>query len=143
MSKKTYRTYTLKSLDLHFNGGPTGSTEIVFRRGLQVDSTAKFTTSDERIQKLLESTKLFKRDYYLEKEVCDEAPKSAKAPEPVEEEQTPINLIIDTKTFRNIQEMRAAMAEYVPEKDLKGKKYFELLGICKAQGLDYKIIKDK
>ncbi len=147
MAKKTYRTYFLKSLDFHFSQEDGQSIEVVFRGGIQVDSTAKYTTSDEKVQKLLEATALFNKEFYLEKEEKDEVEneekKVAKVAEPKVEEDGPTTLIIDQKTFRNIQEMRSAMTEYVAEEEIAGKKYPELLRICKEKGLDYKIVKDK
>lgn len=45
----------------------TGHTiEVNFKGGVQIDSTAKFTTSDEKVQKKLEESSGFNRDYYLE-----------------------------------------------------------------------------
>ena len=40
--------------------------EVNFRSGCQIDSTAKFTTSDENLQNALEKCSGFNRDFYLE-----------------------------------------------------------------------------
>lgn len=147
MPKKIYRTFWLKSLDLHFTGEDGRPIEVVFRGGIQIDSTAKFSTSDEDLQKKIEASSLFNQDFYLESEVATEEEKkaaekaTAKPVEPVAEE--PITLMIDQKTFRNIQEMRAAMAEYFAEEELAKKNYAALLKLCKEKGLDFTIVKDK
>jgi len=42
------------------------SIEVNFKGGLHVDSTAKFSTSDEKLQEALEKCSGFKRDFYLD-----------------------------------------------------------------------------
>lgn len=66
MAKKTYRTYHLKGLQLLLCDEYGHQMEVTFRSGAQIDSTAKFTTSDENLQKTLESCSGFGRDYYIE-----------------------------------------------------------------------------
>ena len=66
MAKKTYRTYHLKGLQLLLCDEYGHQMEVTFRSGAQIDSTAKFTTSDENLQKVLESSSGFGRDYYIE-----------------------------------------------------------------------------
>ena len=86
MAKKTYRTYHLKGLQILAHDERGNTIEINFRGGIQVDSTAKFSTSDERLQKALENSSSFNRDYYLESVVENEAkPAKTKAEAPVEE----------------------------------------------------------
>ena len=68
MVKKTYRTYSLKGLQLILKGKWEKKIEVVFRSGIQIDSTARFSTSDPVIQGLLEKSSGFGRDYYLESE---------------------------------------------------------------------------
>lgn len=67
MAKKTYRTYHLKGLQLLLCDEYGHQMEVTFRSGAQIDSTAKFTTSDENLQKTLESCSGFGRDYYIER----------------------------------------------------------------------------
>ena len=66
MAKKTYRTYHLKGLQVLVFDEYGRPTEINFKGGCQIDSTAKFTTSDENLQKALESCSGFGRDFYIE-----------------------------------------------------------------------------
>lgn len=47
--------------------------EVNFKGGSQIDSTAKFSTSDEKVQKALEKCSGYGRDYYLER-VQEDAP---------------------------------------------------------------------
>ena len=89
MAKKTYRTYRLKGLQLLLLDESGRSIEVSFRGGIQIDSTAKFTTSDEKMQGALEKSSGFGRDYYLESvredsPVADSAP-AAKSEEAVKE----------------------------------------------------------
>lgn len=116
MVKKTYKTYFLKGLDLHLKDEEGASMVIVFRGGIQIDSTAKYTTSDPKIQEALESCSGFGRDYYLESEtdltpvekpaaVKDEK-KAAPAPEkPIMSE------VKGSERFRNLVEMKNRIAE--------------------------------
>lgn len=76
MAKKTYRTYHLKGLQLLLCDEYGHQMEVTFRSGAQIDSTAKFTTSDENLQKTLESCSGFGRDYYIES-VREEKPAEA------------------------------------------------------------------
>ena len=78
MAKKTYRTYHLKGLQILAHDERGNTIEINFRGGIQVDSTAKFSTSDERLQKALENSSSFNRDFYLES-VRNDTPAPAKA----------------------------------------------------------------
>ena len=66
MAKKTYRTHHLKGLQILLFDDYGRPMEVNFRSGAQIDSTAKFTTSDERMQKALESCSGFGRDFYVE-----------------------------------------------------------------------------
>lgn len=79
MAKKTYRTYHLKGLQLLLCDEYGHQMEVTFRSGAQIDSTAKFTTSDENLQKTLESCSGFGRDYYIES-VREEKPVGAETP---------------------------------------------------------------
>ena len=115
MSKKTYRTFSLKNLQICLKDEEGRRIEIVFRGGIQIDSTAKFVTDDEYLQKRLESSSGFGRDYYLESEV-DNNPVQAPAPEKkVEKAPAPEKEIVsgmkDSRRFKNLVEMKNAMKE--------------------------------
>lgn len=73
MAKKTYRTYHLKGLALHLIDEHYHPIDVYFNAGAQIDSTAKFTTGDEKVQKAIEACSGFGRDYYLE-EVREDNP---------------------------------------------------------------------
>ena len=117
MVKKTYKTYNLKSLVIHTHDAKGYPVEIVFRGGIHVDSTAVFSTGDARLQNVLESGKGFGRDYYIESE--REIVEAAPAEEPIEkpskakkaEPEMPIADMKDSRRFRNLVEMKNAMAE--------------------------------
>ena len=79
MAKKTYRTYHLKGLQLLLCDEYGHQMEVTFRSGAQIDSTAKFTTSDENLQKTLESCSGFGRDYYIES-VREDKPVAVETP---------------------------------------------------------------
>ena len=115
MSRKTYRTYSLKSLQICLKDEDGKRIEIYFRGGIQIDSTAKFVTTDKDIQDRLEKLSGFGRDYYLESEVETEAP-AAPAPEKKEEaapapEKEIVNGMKDSRRFKNLVEMKNAMKE--------------------------------
>ena len=73
MAKKTYRTYRLKGLQILLYNESGRSIEVNFNSGIQIDSTAKFTTNDEEVQQLLEKCSGFNRDFYIES-VREESP---------------------------------------------------------------------
>lgn len=81
MAKKTYRTYQLKGLQVLTTDEAGHLIEVNFRGGSQIDSTAKFSTSDEKVQNALEKCSGYNRDYYLEHVQED-------TPDPVVEENT-------------------------------------------------------
>ena len=115
MSKKTYRTFSLKGLQITFKDEEEKRIEIIFRGGIQIDSTAKYTTTDKYIQERLEKSSGFGRDYYLESEVKTEKP-AAPAPEKkVEKAAEPKKEIVsemkDSRRFKNLVEMKNAMKE--------------------------------
>lgn len=146
MKKKTYRTFFLKNLVLRFkeDGKPI---EIIFRGGIHVDSTSRYTTSDEKKQKLLEGCDRFGKDYYIEDEtdIPDDAP-SAPVTEKEEASQKKEKKIVltdvkDTRRFRNIVEMRNHMAglgfEGVQEMD-----YLQARTAAAKEGYDFQIQKN-
>lgn len=115
-TKKTYRTFSLKALQLCLHDEFGKSIEVVFRGGIQIDSTSKFTTSDPKIQELMENCSGFGRDYYIESELELDAPAAA----PVEEQKTEpakapekevMTEMKDSRRFKNLVEMRNAMKE--------------------------------
>lgn len=55
--------------------------EVNFRAGAQIDSTAKFTTSDEKVQEALEKCSGYGRDFYLESVREVSAPATSKVAE--------------------------------------------------------------
>lgn len=116
MAKKTYRTYSLKNLQVLLKDGDDQRIEIKFYGGIQVDSTAKFTTKDERLQELLEKSAGFGRDYYIESVVDDRVPEVKE--EPVAErkdepkpEKPVLEEVKGSERFRNLVEMKNRMAE--------------------------------
>ena len=117
MAKKTYRTYTLKGLQLLMNDEDGKRIEIVFRGGIQIDSTARFTTANEKVQRMLEASSGFGRDYYVESVKDVEAPKAAPVEEkpaeaPKQEAEKPVmENVKGSERFRNLVEMKNRMAE--------------------------------
>jgi len=132
MAKKTYRTFTLKGLQMLLNDEDGNRFEVVFRGGIQIDSTSRFTTSNEKIQKALEESSGFGRDYYIEA-VKDDAPAVEAAPvpekkadEPKKAEKEIMSEVKGSERFRNLVEMKNRMAE---------------LGIELAEGANYSTAK--
>lgn len=143
MPKKTYRTYFLKGLDIHVQDEDGKRIEVVFRGGIQIDSTAKFSTSDEKIQNILENLSGFGRDYYLES-VQEAAPVAAPAaPKEEDKPAEPKKILADVKDsrrFRNLVEMKNAMAELgisvTPEMN-----YMSAKAAAAKEGYDFQIQK--
>lgn len=145
MAKKTYRTYYLKSLDLYLTNGDGERVVIEFRGGIQVDSTARFTTRDPGIQELIESTNGFGRDYYIESVKEDEA--AAKTAEPEEkatdrkaEEKPVLGDVKGMERFRNLVEMKNRMAELGIEL-ADSANYQQAKAAAAAAGYDFQIKK--
>jgi len=145
MAKKTYRTYYLKSLDLYLTNGDGERVVIEFRGGIQVDSTARFTTRDPGIQELIESTNGFGRDYYIESVKEDES--AAKTAEPEEkaterevEEKPVIGDVKGMERFRNLVEMKNRMAELGIEL-ADSANYQQAKAAAAAAGYDFQIKK--
>lgn len=144
MVKKTYKTYFLKGLDLHLKDEEGNSIVIVFRGGIQIDSTAKYTTSDPKIQEALESCAGFGRDYYLESEtdltpveepVAVKEKKAAPAPEkPIMSE------VKGSERFRNLVEMKNRMTELGIALD-EGANYTQAKAAATKAGYDFQIQK--
>jgi len=145
MAKKTYRTYTLKSLQLLLQDEDGKRVEIRFYGGIQVDSTAKFTTKDKRLQNLLENCSGFGRDYYIESEIPDETEKPAPEPEkkkvviPMPEKEI-MTEVKGSERFRNLVEMKNRMAELGIELD-EGANYAKARSVSVKAGYDFQIQK--
>lgn len=144
MAKKTYRTFYLKSLCLRFPIENDKRLEVVFRGGIQIDSTAKFTTSDEKVQSLLESASGFGKLYYIESEVenapaagKEEAAKPKKAEKAAEPEK-PLVDIKDSRRFRNLVEMRNAIKELGID-IADNCSYADAKAIAQKEGYDFQI----
>ena len=114
MISKTYKTYRLKGLCIPLT--VDGKTiNIYFKGGCMVGSTATYTTSDERIQNELESLVAFGREFYIDKQYSVEEetqsePKTG-VKEPVIEEEKEVVDILDAQTFKNLVELRNALAD--------------------------------
>ena len=141
MAKKTYRTYRLRGLQILARDKDGKRIEIVFRGGIQIDSTAKYSTSDEFIQNQLESSGSFGKVYYLESVVEDK---------PVAEEQKPVvetpaakpalTDVKDIKRFHNLVEMKNAMSELgIPV--TPGMNYMAAKAAALKEGYDFQIQK--
>ena len=144
MSRKTYRTYSLKSLQICLKDEDGKRIEIYFRGGIQIDSTAKFVTTEKDIQDRLEKLSGFGRDYYLESEV-DNTPVEAPAPE-VKVEEAPatekeiVNGMKDSRRFKNLVEMKNAMKGVGIELD-DDANYAKAKAAAAKAGYDYQIKK--
>ena len=144
MRKKTYKTYYLKSLQLRLVDKNGRRFEAIFRGGIQPESTAKYTTSDEAKQEAIEKCSGFNRDYYID----DVQKKDEKKTKPVVENNSqndgdgnPIVDMKDSKRFQNTVEMKAAMVAAglsVPD-DMTN--YLALKALAKEAGYDYQIQK--
>lgn len=118
MAKKTYRTFTLKGLQLLMNDEDGKRIEVIFRGGIQIDSTARFTTSNDKVQRMLEASSGFGRDYYVESVRDEAAPKPENATvetrpeEAVRQEDKPVmDDVKGSERFRNLVEMKNRMSE--------------------------------
>ena len=142
MAKKTYRTYSLKGLQLLVNDSDGRRIEIKFRGGIQVDSTAKYTTMNEEVQTLLEKASGFNRDYYLESVTETEAPAKNEAPAkeeaPKADEKPVMDEVKGSERFKNLVEMKNRMAELGIELDADAD-YNKAKAAAVAAGYDFKI----
>lgn len=143
MPKKTYKTFSLKGLNLLLVNDEGERVEVVFRGGIHFDSTAKFTTADESLQKLIEKCKGFGRDYYLESVREDpkpDEPVAEKKAEPAKEPEKVLTDVKDIRRFKNLIEMKAAMVlvgiSVTPEMN-----YAAAKAAAKKEGYDYQIQK--
>ena len=116
MTIKTYRTRELKGLSLHVFVDGDKRTPIVFKGGCTLGSTATYTTTDEKIQKAIESLGSFGVTFYLEREdkIGEDEPvvKTPEVkPETQPEEETEVVDILDAQTFNNLVELRNALTD--------------------------------
>lgn len=142
MVKKTYRTYELKSLQIQLTNKEGKRVEIIFRGGIMIDSTAKFSTSEPELQELLEKSSGFGRDYYIES-VVEDAPVAAepeKKPAPKVEEKPVLAEVKGSERFKNLVEMKNRMAELGIELD-EGANYQKAKAAAIAAGYDFQIKK--
>ena len=142
MAKKTYRTHSLKSLHLLLRDENGERIERKFYGGIQIDSTAKFTTRSEKLQNLLEKCSGFGRDYYIES-VVEDAPVAAepeKKPAPKVEEKPVLAEVKGSERFKNLVEMKNRMAELGIELD-EGANYQKAKAAAVAAGYDFQIKK--
>ena len=142
MAKKTYRTFYLKKLYTYVRDAEGNKIDIEFRSGVQIDSTSRYTTSDPLIQKGLENAAGFGRDYYIESVVEEEAkaPVKEEAPKAKEEEKVLPKEFVDSRSFRNLVEMKDAMKAAGLKID-EGWNYTQTKKFAAEKGYDYKISK--
>lgn len=154
MAKKTYKTYSLKGLQILLFDDYGRQIEVNFKAGAQIDSTAKFTTSDEKVQEAIEKCSSFKRDFYLES-VREDSPAAvpAKSEEVAEETSAPEatdEAVEETVAEDGIKTVKVAdkaeaiewLKENYPEKEytsvkLRAKAAFE--AACKECGVVFEI----
>ena len=144
MAKKTYRTFFLKKLQILFKDDEGRRVEVEFRSGIQIDSTAKFSTSDPAIQDMMEKSSGFGRDYYLEsvkQDPGEAAPATVKesAPAPAPEKQV-MDGMKDSRRFRNLVEMKNAMKELGIELE-EDANYSKAKAAAAKAGYDFQIQK--
>jgi len=147
MAKKTYRTFFLKGYQLLLNAEDGRRVEIKFRSGIQIDSTAKYTTANAEIQALLEKSKDFGTVFYIESVKNDENDAPAPAPEvkaeaPKQAEKPVMNEVKGSERFLNLVEMKNRMAELgieLPE----DANYQKAKAVAAEAGYDFQIQKKK
>lgn len=117
MITKTYRTRELKGYSLHLFIDSDVRTNIAFKRGCTLGSTATFTTSDPKVQEALESLSEFGPVFYIEKQVVvnetpvEEKPKKKENTAPIEEEEKEVVDVLDAQAFKNLVELRNALKD--------------------------------
>ena len=144
MAKKTYRTYRLKGLQILTRNPEGKPVEVNFRSGIQIDSTAKFSTSEEWLQDKLESMDGFGKTFYLEsvqqsKAEVKKPATLAEAPEdkPLEKTLTDVK---DIKRFHNLVEMKNHMADLGIE-GVAEMNYLQAKAAAIKEGYDFQISK--
>ena len=113
--------------------------EVKFYGGIQIDSTAKFTTKNPKIQALLEKSSGFGRDYYIESVVEDEPAPVVEKKETVRKEEKPVmDEMKGSERFRNLVEMKNRMKELGIEIE-KDANYAKTKAAAIAAGYDFQI----
>ena len=144
MTTKTYRTRELKGFSVHQTiDGRLVS--ITFKRGCTLGSTASYTTSDEKIQNMLESLNSFGSDFYISEQHTDKPvvveEKPEVKPEPAKEEEIEVVDILDAQTFKNLVELRNALqAKGIDVSQITNVKAAE--SIAKKNGYNYTVEKN-
>lgn len=149
MTIKTYKTTELKGFSVHKTiDGKLVS--VTFRRGCTLGSTASYTTSDEKIQNMLESLNSFGSVFYIEDERVIGAPAEEPKvkPEPViepeqeeKEEENEVVDVLDAQTFKNLVELRNALKEKgIDVSNITNVKVGE--SIAKKNGYNYTVDKN-
>lgn len=143
---KTYRTRELKGFSLLLLDENGKRLSISFKRGCTLGSTATYTTEDPTIQKALEATNDFGPTFYIEKEekIGEDTPMDVKIsakPEPVVEEEKEVVDMLDAQTFKNLVELRNALADKgVDVSQITNVKAAE--SIAKKNGYNYTVDKN-
>lgn len=155
MAKKTYKTFSLKGLQILLFDDLGRQMEVNFRAGAQIDSTAKFTTSDEAMQEALEKCSSYGRDFYLEsvREETSAPVAEPKAEAVAEETSAPKatdKAVEETVTEDGIQKVKVAdkaeaiewLKENYPEKEytsvkLRAKAAFD--AACQECGVKFEM----
>ena len=118
--------------------------EVVFRGGIQVDSTARFSTEDEKVQALIEKSRGLGRDFYIESVEETAAPAVVEAKEEVKKVEAPAEAqptdYKDSKRFKNLVEMKAALREVGVEIS-DDANYLTAKKVAAAAGYDFQIKK--
>jgi len=148
MAKKTYKTFSLKKLYTYIRNEAGEKVPIVFQGGIQVDSTAIFSTTSEMIQKGLESAPGFNRDYYLES-VREDTPTAAPTKAPAAKEEVVEEPVVEEKVADNGNVVEVSdkndaiewLKEHCPDKGytavkLHAKAAFD--AACKECGVEFK-----
>lgn len=144
MITKIYRTRELKGLSIpvEINGIKK---YISFKRGCTLGSTATLTTSDPKVQEVLESLNMFGKTFYIERVIKTEedAPKQEapkKVQEPIQEEKEVVD-VLDAQTFKNLVELRNALQDKgIDVSQITNVKAAE--NIAKKNGYNYTIEKN-
>ena len=145
MTTKTYRTRELKGFSVHKTiDGKLVS--VTFKRGCTLGSTASYTTSNEKIQDMLESLNSFGSDFYISEQhttqvapVEEVRPKVEPTPEPEEEKE--VVDILDAQTFKNLVELRNALKDKgIDVSQLTNVKAAE--SVAKKNGYNYTVEKN-
>lgn len=115
MTIKTYKTRELKGFTVHSRIDDK-LVSIEFKRGCTLGSTATYVTSDEKVQKVLESLNSFGSDFYIySTEIVGEDIEAKVAttvvPEPAKEEEIEVVDMLDAQTFKNLVELRNALKD--------------------------------